>query len=199
MCVQGMPWFARRARGSGSCAPAARRRTRRSMASMRCSHFTLAMPYQRGTTRRSGAPCCGRQRRAVHRRRRAARRRASPPPARGCAKSDARCRASKPRSAPWNTISRADSLGDTFFSNTESGTPVHSAVGHALLQPGHRRVARRDLAAAVAGAFQRDAQGLRRHAPQLGETECKRARNQPRSRRRQRAASAAGMSKWISR
>ena len=33
---------------------------------MRVSHFTLAMPYQPGTIRRSGKPCCGSSGCAVH-------------------------------------------------------------------------------------------------------------------------------------
>ena len=51
--------------GAGSSAAAAARRTAPSSSVIRSSHFTFVIPYQPGTSSRSGNPCCGGSGRAV--------------------------------------------------------------------------------------------------------------------------------------
>ena len=126
------------------------------------------MPYQPGTIRRSGKPCCG----------------SSGAPFMAhtsstsslSATSRFRLRAkacswpaSKPRSAPMKAMSTASSRKPTRSSTCRSGVPVHCAVPTASLDPGHARVARGHGAAAVAGALQRDGKRSRRQGHDLVE------------------------------
>ncbi len=124
---------------------------------MRVSHFTLAMPYQPGTIRRSGKPCCGSS--------------GWPFMAQTSSTSSLSAMSRLQAAAEGVLVAAVEAAvgtdeGDLDGVVAQAGALQHVpqrragplGVADRLADPGHARIARAHGAAAVAGALQRDGQ-----------------------------------------